>query len=502
MDTIPQRIYTTAQIKSIEQQYALRHNGHCYDLMELAGRAVFKQLRAHLERPAMCWVFCGKGNNGGDGYIVASCLKEAGLPHRVFAVGAPREGTEAYTAYVYYKSQGGVIEYELPQNEDQERPEIVVDALLGTGLTSAPRAPIDEWIVFINRLHAYTLAVDIPSGIMSDTGTVMQECVRADATVVMLALKAGLFTADAVDYVGEVIFASLGIETSKYEQELSADEATLPTYLVRYEDVREDLPLRTPSANKSDSGRILLIGGAKGMGGALLIAGLGALRAGAGLVKLALDPLNIPAVNARCPELMTVDYNDTARFEEALDWADVIAIGPGLSQSAQAQELLKLVEESDKYVIYDADALNLMVRLGPNYNKQRIITPHPGEAGRLLGQSAAKVNADRFEAALTLQDKYGGVVLLKGAGTVICNGRRFSIIREGSAALATGGSGDLLTGILAALVGQGLSLHQAALCAACIHGRAGAAEGAEQGMLGTLPTDLLPKVRGLINGRS
>lgn len=501
MEQIPQRIYTTAQIKWIEQQYAQKHNGHCYDLMELAGRAVFTHLKAHLGQPKMCWIFCGKGNNGGDGYVVASCLKEAKIPHRVFALGVPHEGTEAYTAYVYYQSQGGLIEYELPTAETL-RPDVVVDALLGTGITSAPKTPVDEWIVFINRLHAYTIAVDIPSGIMSDSGTVLQECVRADATVCMLALKAGLFTADAVDYVGEVIFSSLGLEVSQYDQELLQISSTLPTYLVTYEEVQEDLPLRMPSANKADSGKVLLIGGAKGMGGALLIAGLGALRAGTGLCKLALDPLNISAVNARCPELMTVDFNDDEAVKHALDWADVIAIGPGLGQSRRAQELLSMVAGAEQPVIYDADALNLMAAQAPNYNKQRIITPHPGEAGRLLGCSSAKINADRFEAALNLQEKYGGVVLLKGAGTLICNGKRFSVIREGSAALASGGSGDLLTGILSSLVGQGLSLHQATLCAACLHGRAGEQEGVQNGVLGTLPTDLLPRLRSLVNGGS
>ncbi|MBO6258064.1 MAG: NAD(P)H-hydrate dehydratase [Succinivibrio sp.] len=504
MRNLPRRVFTTAQIKFIEADYANSHNGHTYDLMEKAGLAVFKHILSVKPKPDEVWIFCGKGNNGGDGYIVASCLKERGLRHRVFAVGKPRQGTEASTACEYYLSLGGVIEERLP-DEQVKKPDVIVDALLGTGISSSPRAPLDDWIYFINKCHAYTVAVDIPSGVCADTGHVPGDCINASATVCMLGLKPGLLTGDAVDYVGQLLFASLDVDTSTYsDEDLESLQGALPlpVFLSSYESSCEDLPKRAISSNKGDNGKVLIVGGSQGMGGAAIISGIGALRAGSGLVKVALDPINIPALNSVCPELMTVNYLDDEAIDSAIQWADVIALGPGLGQSSRVRELLNRAYASDKYIVCDADSLNIMAKDSPSYNERRIITPHPGEAGRLLGVSTEEVNADRLMAAYTLQQRYGGVVLLKGAGSVICNGKRFVIIDEGSPAMAVGGMGDLLTGIIASFLGQGLTFSQSVICGACVHGRAGFLAGEKEGPVGTFPSDLNYFVRRLVNGRS
>lgn len=498
---LPQQIFSTAEVKYIEREYAKTHNGHCYDLMEKAGQSVAAVIRKRQPSARSVWVFAGRGNNGGDGYIAAARLREQGLECRLFSLGRPREGSEAMTAYEFYKSSGGTVEYALPAVE-QGLPDVIVDALLGTGISSAPRSPVDEWIVFINRCHCYTVAVDVPSGVAADTGSVPGDCVSASLTVCMLALKPGLITGDAVDYTGEIVFESLGLDIASYFGRLSSLEGAsrLPTLQRSYEDIASDLPVRVRSCNKGDNGRVLIIAGIRGMGGAAILCGVGALRAGAGLVKVATDVCNLPALNAVCPELMSVPLDDEDAVRKAAQWADVIAVGPGLGCSSRTSRLVELVLESGRTCVFDADALNVMAESGAGRCDQRIVTPHPGEAARLLKITADEVNASRFDAAFELQQSLGGVVLLKGAGTVVCDGHRLTVICEGSPAMATGGCGDLLTGIIAALAAQGLTPHQAAVFGACVHGRAGMLAGLEGGVIGTLPSDLCPYVRRLLNG--
>ena len=498
MQQLPHQVFSSSEVRYIEQIHAQSHNGHCYDLMEYAGRSVFKHILQSFPHPREVWIFCGRGNNGGDGYVVALCLIEKGIKHRVFASGRPHEGTEACIAYEYYQSRGGKVEFELPQ---EGAPEVIVDALLGTGIKSAPKADAAEWILFINDLQGYKIAIDIPSGVIADTGFVPGNCVKADKTVCMLALKPGLLTADAVDYTGELCFESLGVNAAIFYGKTPVNpHLPIPCQRLGYEDIVQELPVRVPSSNKGDSGKVLLIAGAFGMGGAAAICGVGALRAGAGLVKIATDPDNVSAINALRPELMTLNMHDEEALSQAIRWADVIAIGPGLSKSPEAVAVLHSLDGVRKPIIADADALNLIASGEIIQTERLIITPHPAEAGRLLGMSAPEVNQDRFTAALKLHQRLGGVVLLKGAGTVICDGKKFTIISEGSPAMAAGGMGDLLTGMIAALLAQGLSMNLAAVCAAIIHGRAGTLSAMQNGIIGTLPLDLCPYIRKLVNG--
>lgn len=507
--SLPHHVFTTQEIRMIEQEHAQVNNGHCYDLMEKAGRAVFEEMCAVKPHPRMVYVLTGKGNNGGDGYIVAAMLLKHRIPFRLFALGQPHADSEAYTAFSYFTQVGGVVEYELPDLAAEtalgKGPEVVIDALLGTGLESAPRDPVGSWIEFINSTKAYVVAVDVPSGINADTGTVYTDSVMADKTVCMLGLKPGLVTGDAVDYIGEIKVATLGIDVNSYHGKITASEVDgapyYPLYLATYDEVLADLPVRTQSAHKGDSGRVLIIGGSLGYGGAISIAGQGALRSGAGLVKIATDKANVSALNAARPELMTVDMCDDAAMAQALSWADVIAIGPGLGQSARAEHLVDMALAADKPTILDADALNIVSHHGMSFNRRTILTPHPGEAARLLGTTATKINADRYKAVYELQQHCGGVVLLKGAGTLVCDGKSIFIIKEGSPAMASGGMGDLLTGIIAALRAQGLSQMQATVAGACIHGRAGTLAGVSGGINGTLALDLVPFVRLLVNKR-
>ncbi len=516
MSKLPREVFTSDEVRLIEADHAKKNSSrHCFDLMQKAGRSVFDFIVKNCGDAKEVWIFCGKGNNGGDGYIVAGLLLDNGIRHRVFATGIPHEGSEASVAYEYYVKLGGSIEYELPNGgilpEEPEgqllfqKPDVVIDALLGTGIESAPTGLTAKWISYINKLDIYTVSVDVPSGVCADTGNVPGMCVCANATVCMLALKPGLMTSDAVDFVGKIEFSSLGIDASAYHELVSADSenSPLPIVQVNYEDVIDDLPVRFPSYNKGDNGKVLIISGARGMGGASIICGNGALRSGAGLVKIAMDPSNVAPMLAVRPELMSVDFSSEEDVRAAIAWSDSIAIGPGLGVNDNTRRLMQYVAEVDEQnIVMDADALNVLATYEQDYYREnRVLTPHPGEAARLLGISADEINANRLKACFRLQQKYGGVVLLKGPGSIVCDGKFLTIVNEGSPALATGGSGDLLTGIIVSLLGQGLSLSKATIAAAAVHGRAGKLAGQKGGVVGTMPMDLCKYVRELINAK-
>ncbi len=499
MSALPYQMFTTSEVKAIERAHAARAGGNCYDLMQRAGRALAQAVRRDVPGARLVWVFAGRGNNGGDGYAAATELMGQGLGVRLFATGAPHDGSEARRACEGFIANGGIVETLLPGRDDP-RPDAIIDALLGTGVREAPRSPVDEWIMLINSSRSYVVSADVPSGLNADTGCVPGECVQADATVCMLALKPGLFTGESVDCCGKVECDSLGVDLKPYfDRSLTGGS---PLLRQAYADIVPDLPQRLRSCNKGDNGKVLIIAGSRGMGGAAAIAGTGALRAGAGLVKVACDPACALMVNCVHPELMTVDFNNDASVKAALAWCGTVAAGPGLSTSPRARDLVRLALDSGRDCVFDADALNILASERPQAVPNRIITPHPGEAARLLGCTVGEVESDRLAAARELQARYGGVALLKGAGTVVCDGRRTTVISGGSPALASGGMGDLLTGIIAALCAGGLPQGQAAVFGACIHARAGEIAEEEYGAAGTLPTDLEDSIRRLANGRA
>ncbi len=509
MSSLPHHIFTSQEIRIMEQDHAAANNGHCYDLMEKAGRCVFEEMRKVNSKPKMVYVLVGKGNNGGDGYIVAAYLLKYHIPYRLFAIGTPRKESEAFAAYSFFLKLGGKVEHELPdlvtEAQNGNNPDIVIDALLGTGLDSAPRDPFGQWIDFINSTKAYKISIDVPSGVNADTGYVYDNSVVADKTICMMALKSGLLTSDAVDFVGEIEVNKLGVDVNAYHGKHLSSEidgcSYLKTYLITYEEIISDLPVRALSSNKGDAGKLLLIGGSLGYGGAINICGHGALRAGAGLIKVATDKANVASLNAARPELMTVDFNNLDEVQAALEWTDVIAIGPGLGLNEHSEQLLDMALNADKPTVVDADALTIMSKRDLSFSKRTILTPHPGEAARLLGCSISQINEDRYKAVYELQKRCGGVVLLKGAGTLICDGKRINVVKEGSPALSSGGMGDILTGVIGSLKAQGLTLMQAASAGACVHGRSGSLSGENCGVIGTLACDLLPYIRYLVNKR-
>ncbi|MBK4770734.1 MAG: bifunctional ADP-dependent NAD(P)H-hydrate dehydratase/NAD(P)H-hydrate epimerase [Pantoea sp. Morm] len=488
--SLPHSVWPAQAMPQLECDAADSLGLTLYELMQRAGQASYERIRQQWPQAQHWLILCGHGNNGGDGYVVARLAQAAGLSVTLLACDSERPlPEEAQQARDGWLAAGGVIhaaDAAWPEHID-----VIVDALLGTGLNRAPAAPYQSLIEQINAHTAPVFAVDIPSGLVAATGTTPGAAVVADCTLSMIALKPGQLTGKARDHVGVLHCATLGLDAF-----LAGEPAPIHRYAAA--DLPRWLKPRKATSHKGDHGRLLVVGGDSGTAGAIRMTGEAALRSGAGLVRVLTHEDNIGPILSARPELM-VDALSDARLDDALAWADVIAIGPGLGQREWAQKALKKVALSEKPMLWDADALNLLA-INADNRQNRIITPHPGEAARLLGVKTAEIESDRLHAAQTLANRYGGVVVLKGAGTVIASATGDMAIADvGNAGMASGGMGDVLSGIIAALLGQQATLFDAA-CAGCVaHGAAADAVARQRGTRGMLATDLFALLWQFVN---
>lgn len=461
-----------------------------FELMQRAGEAVFNRGR-NLWPDSHHWlVLCGHGNNGGDGFVVARLAKGAGLTVTLIAVegrhALPNEAQQARDAWL---AAGGVIHDSAiiwPDDVD-----VIVDALLGTGMNRAPTAPYDRLIEQANHYSAPILAVDIPSGLVAANGTTPGVAIDAANTLTFIALKPGLLTGKARDHVGQLDYHSLNLDPWLITQ---------PPPIARYDAgyLPHWLKPRRATSHKGDHGRLLLIGGDHGTAGAIRMAAEAALRSGSGLVRVLTHIENVASLLTARPELMVQELT-ASTLDDGLEWADFITIGPGMGQGPWGKKALKKVENSHKPMLWDADALNLLA-ISPDKRQNRIITPHPGEAARLLNVKVSEIESDRLLAVRRLVKRYGGVVVLKGAGTLVAEeSGKLAIADVGNAGMASGGMGDVLSGIIGSLAGQKLSLYDAA-CAGCVaHGAAADAVAARYGTRGMLATDLFSVLYLFVN---
>ncbi len=458
--------------------------GDLYGLMERAGQAVFIALRQRWPQARLLWIFCGRGNNGGDGYVVARLARAAGYQVKVVALGEPAREQPAWQARRDWLAGGGG---ETPLTALQGEPDVAVDALLGSGPSTTLTGEVLAHVEFINRLAAPVLAVDVPTGLQADSGCLLGAAVKASLTLCLIGLKPGLVTGAAAEQVGELQLATL-------DGEPDLNEGGAPVgWAHTYASVCARLRPRARTSHKGDCGRVLLVGGGPGMPGAIRLAGEACLRSGAGLVRVSCHADNRLAVALGRPELMLGGELDAV----AQAWARVRVLGPGLGQCVWAEAQWQAVMAQPGPLVLDADGLNRLAR-APRRRQEWILTPHPGEAARLLGWTSEQVEADRYAAVRALQQRYGGVVVLKGAGSLIYDGERLSVCREGNPGMASGGMGDLLSGIIAGLWAQGVSGYEAALIGACLHGEA-ADRAALAGERGLLASDLLPWIQTLCN---
>ena len=461
--------------------------------MEQAGAALDAHLQHHWPQLRLLWVCCGQGNNGGDGYVLARLAQARGILVRLFALGPPKAGSEAELACRRWLAAGGEI-HACPSESEfaTEQPDLLVDALLGIGPECELRGSVVAWIDDINRRRLPVLAVDLPSGLHAESGAMLGVAVRASQTLCLVGWKPGLLTGQGPELAGRLTLCSLGAEACMDESELPLLQRA------DYLRARFWLKPRSRTAHKGSCGRLLLLGGGPGMPGAIRLAAEAALRSGAGLVKVVTWGAHQASLLAGRPELMCEEAPSSPAEQAALaTWASVRVLGPGLGLGAWSRSLWQQQLALPGPLVLDADGLNLLAE-SPCRRDDWILTPHPGEAARLLDCAVAEVERDRLQAVRQLQRRYGGVVLLKGAGTLVCDGDRIWICQEGNPGMASGGMGDLLSGIIGALWAQGLSQADAAWVGVCVHGEAGdlAADAGERGMLAS---DLLPFIRRLVN---
>ncbi len=464
--------------------------------MQRAGQACFAALRQRWPGATRISVVCGVGNNGGDGLVVAGLAEQAGLQVQLVLVGedfAGRLRGEALEAWRWLAPTGLQGDAWHPGVELEG--ELIVDALLGTGLSGEVRGDSAAVIRQINRAGRPVLAVDIPSGLCADSGAVLGVAVRADLTLTFIGLKQGLLTHQGVDCVGELWFDSLRVPEEVYE------EVPVSGFRTDLDDVVELLPRRPRSAHKGHHGHLLVIGGDSGMGGAALMAAHAALRAGAGLVSLATRAAHCSAALVRVPEVMCHAVDDEDDLEPLLARADALVVGPGLGQQEWGRGLLAAAIASGKPLLLDADALNLLAQgLVELRSDAHVLTPHPGEAARLLEIEVAELQADRFAQVRALQQRYGGTVVLKGPGSLSCDGDAIHLCSAGNPGMATAGMGDLLSGVIGALLAQRLPPLDAARVGVLVHATAADRAVAQRGERGLMATDLLPEIRSVVNG--
>lgn len=488
--SIPHSIWPADELRRAEKTAAQSLGISLYELMLRAGQAAFDVARTAYPAARHWLILCGHGNNGGDGYVVARLAVAAGIRVTLLAQESdkplPQEALSAREAWL--AADGVIHSTAIPWPQDAD---LIIDGLLGTGLQNAPRENVASLIEQANHFPAPIIALDIPSGLNAQTGTTPGAVVHAHHTITFIALKPGLLTGKARDVVGQLHHHALGLEAWLAEQSTNIhrlDASQLAQWFMP----------RRPTSHKGDHGRLVVIGGDHGTAGAIRMTGEAALRAGAGLVKVLTRVENIaPIITAR-PELM-VDELTPQSLDDSLEWADVVVIGPGLGQAAWGKQALRKIDNFRKPTLWDADALNLLA-INPDKRHNRVITPHPGEAARLLNCKVAEIENDRLLSAQRLVQRYGGVVVLKGAGTIVADERGVnSIIDAGNAGMASGGMGDVLSGIIGALLGQALSPYDAA-CAGCIaHGAAADELAARYGTRGMLATDLFSTLRRVVN---
>ncbi|MAT85278.1 MAG: bifunctional ADP-dependent NAD(P)H-hydrate dehydratase/NAD(P)H-hydrate epimerase [Gammaproteobacteria bacterium] len=481
-------LYGAADCRALDRAAIDEFGTPGFELMQRAGRAAFRVLLDRWPGVRRLTVCCGRGNNAGDGYLVAGLAREIGLEVTLWQLGDPGAlAGDAGLARDFAAARGVVPMAGPPPAVDGD---VVVDALLGTGIRGELKAPFDEMVRCINASGRPVLAIDLPTGVDADTGAATRDAVKAAVTVTFIGRKLGLYTGPGASLAGRVVFDDLGVPAGVYRRVRGCP-------WLRYGTLPADCRLgpRDANAYKHALGHVVVVGGDHAMGGAPLMAAEAALRAGAGMVSVVTRPGHRPAILARRPEVMVVDGDDSGACRAVLDKARVLVVGPGLGGDDWGRALLEASLARSVPTVLDADGLNLFAAHGLEATGPLIVTPHVAEAARLLGWEVAAVQQDRPGAVRALAQRVRGVAVLKGAGTLIGAWRDaepvlLGVCAEGNPGMASAGMGDVLSGVLGGLLGQGLDPQRAALAGTCLHGAAGDAAAARLGQRSLLASDL------------
>ncbi len=455
------------------------------------------------------YIFAGSGNNGGDGMVAARHLFNQKVKAKIFLLNEKKniKGNAAINLSIAEKMGIPIKEitspaFMEPLEKELKKADVVVDALMGTGAKGAPRGLMKKVIDLINKYSKSTVAVDIPTGVDADKGTVQGKAIKAEYTVCLAYPKRGLYLYPGMDYAGEIEIVDIGIPAGLEEDKINSELLTLS-------DISKKLFFRKPSSHKGSFGHLLVIAGSPGMTGAASLTALSALRVGTGLVTLGIPEDLNPILETKLTEVMTLPlpqskYKTLCRegFEKIRDFSQkckAIAIGPGISSTKQTKELVStIIDQLDIPLVIDADGINVLAGelvLLKQYKGSLIITPHPGEMGRLVGASVEEIQEDRIGFTTALARRIGAIVVLKGARTVIANEEGNSWVNlTGNPGMATGGSGDILTGIISGLLAQKLSPLEAAKTGVYLHGYAADLAVQEKGEISLIASDTLETI--------
>lgn len=489
MEQLPNNLYSAEQTRELDRLAIHQYGIPGGVLMERAGAAAFEVIKQYWPAAKRLCVVCGTGNNGGDGFVVARLAYEQWKQVEVFIVGdSEKISADALAAKKALEAKGVIphlyIKDELPDVD------VIVDALLGTGLKGGVEGDAHYVINAINKHAAPIIALDIPSGLSSDKGHVATDAVNSEVTISFIGLNRGLFTAQGSDCCGDLVFNDLQIPSAIYSRVPTTVKILTPSSPI--------FKKRKKESHKGVFGHALIIGGDIGMSGAVRLACEATLKTGVGLLSLATHSFHAAMVNDSRPEIMSYPVNEETNIQFLIDKANVIAMGPGLGQTTWSKRLFHSAINCHKPLVLDADALNILAKEDIT-RENWILTPHLGEAARLLDVSIEEIQRDRFSAVEKIADKFGGVVVLKGNGSLIYSQGMTYLCDKGNPGMASGGMGDVLTGIIAGLWAQGLSAFDAAKMGVYIHACAGDAAAKEGGERGLLASDLMPEIRRLTN---
>lgn len=483
-------LYSTKQLRLCEQQAIQSATVTADELMQRAGRAAWLELQTHYPHARCIAVYCGGGNNGGDGYVLAHLASLHGLSvtiyqsHTIDYLPLPAKNQANITINCGIRC----LPLDAPLDDAVE---LIVDALIGIGIQNAVKAPMAETIDFINSANLPIISLDLPSGLNADTGHITGSCVMATHTVSFIGDKLGYYTADGPDYCGQIVCHSLDIGAH-------LENITNMAYLINRTALPFMMPKRPRNSHKGMFGHVLLIGGGHGMPGAIYLAALAAMRVGAGAVTIATRIEHAASVLPGLPEAMIYGIDRAIDLLPLLDKADVCVIGPGLGTDAWATTLYQTAITAQLPLVLDASALTLLAE-NPQHDEHWILTPHPGEAATLLNTTTTEIMQNRYEAAQSIQSLYGGSVILKGTGSIINSGRDVTVCADGNPGMASAGMGDVLSGVLAGLLAQGLAMPAAAKLGVCLHASAADDAVFGEGERGLMASDVVHYLRRLVN---
>lgn len=477
-------IVTASEMKKYDKNTSSYFGISSLVLMERAALAVVEEIELRYKEKKRILIVAGSGNNGGDGFAIGRILGQRGyLVTIVFLGDSEKCSKETKTQLEIYRKYGLKVTDKIPECEY----DIIIDAIFGTGLNRKVEGIYQQAISDINQKEGIKIAADIPSGLHADNGRILGVCVKADITITFAFKKRGMILYPGADYCGKIICKDIGVTRASF-----LDEEPL-MYSYQADDIKR-LPKRNKAGNKGSFGKILLLAGSMNMSGACVLSGLSAYRSGTGLVRIVTPGENREIIQKMLPEAVLDTYGEndaiiSQKIKEGIQWADCIVIGPGIGKSEMAYQLVQAVlEQTQIPLVIDADALNLIAEHAKLQEKVRentrrgamiIMTPHMGEFSRLIKIPIEKLKEEIIENVLRYRQLYGVTLVCKDARTICCGKYgndekiRLYINQSGNDGMATAGSGDVLTGIIASMIAQHLQAFEAACLGVYIHGMAG-----------------------------